>query len=439
MPLNPFGRIRDNLDHTWALQARPEQLPPPGDWSTWLILAGRSFGKTRAGAETIRMWAEAGMTSHIALVATTAAAARDVMIEGPAGLCSIAPNSFRPIFYPSKRSVEWPNGVKATLFASEEPDQLRGPQNGAAWLDELASFKNLQDTWDNLQMGMRVGRHPRQVITTTPRPLKLLKEIMASPNTVTTRGSTYDNRKNLPASYFTDMIKKYEGSRLGRQELLAELLDDVPGALWSHSTIEAARVPASVAQAMNFERIVVAIDPAVSVSESADLTGIVVCAIDARGDGYVLEDASGKMSPTEWAKKAIGLYRKWRADRIVAEVNNGGLMVETTLRSVDASIPFRAVHASRGKVIRAEPVSSSYEQGRVHHVGVFPELEDEMCSYAPGFAKKSPDRMDALVWAISELMVQAPRGEFIWGGLSSGDRRVPLFEKYYPGGGVLGG
>jgi phage terminase large subunit-like protein len=211
MSLNPFGRIRDNLSHDWKSQARKEQLPPPGKWSTWLILAGRSFGKTRAGAETIRMWAEAGTTSHIALVATTAAAARDVMIEGPAGLLSIAPNSFRPTFCPSKRSVEWPNGVKATLFASEEPDQLRGPQHSAAWLDELAIFKHLEDTWANLQMWMRVGRHPRQVITTTPWPIKLLKKIMASQNTVTTRGSTYDNRKNLPERYFTDMIRQYEG------------------------------------------------------------------------------------------------------------------------------------------------------------------------------------------------------------------------------------
>jgi phage terminase large subunit-like protein len=273
MSLNPFGRIKDNLSHDWLSQARKEQLPPPGDWSTWLILAGRSFGKTRAGAETIRMWAEAGTTSHIALVATTAAAARDVMIEGPAGLCSIAPNSFRPIFYPSKRSVEWPNGVRATLFASEEPDQLRGPQHSAAWLDELASFKNLQETWDNLQMGMRVGKHPRQVITTTPRPLKLIKEIMASPNTVTTRGSTYDNRRNLPASYFTDMIQKYEGTRLGRQELMAEILDDTPGALFTRDLIENARLPAG--SPICFKRIVVAIDPAVSVGEDSDETGII--------------------------------------------------------------------------------------------------------------------------------------------------------------------
>ena len=411
---NPFGRIRDNLSHDWQSQARKEQLPPPGDWSTWLILAGRSFGKTRAGAETIRMWAEAGLTSHIALVATTAAAARDVMIEGPAGLCSIAPNSFRPTFFPSKRSVEWPNGVKATLFASEEPDQLRGPQHSAAWLDELASFKNLDETWANLQMGMRVGKHPRQVITTTPRPLKLLKKIMASPNTVTTRGSTYENRKNLPESYFTDMIRQYEGSRLGRQELMAEILEDTPGALWTRDLIENARLPAEFP--VSCQRIVVAIDPAVSVTENSDETGILVCGVDDRNHAYVLQDLSGKYSPTEWANIAVKAYHFHAADRIVVETNNGGDLCEATLRVVDKNVPIRRVTAKRNKLVRAEPVSACYEQGRGHHVGMFSALEDQLCTFAPG-STDSPDRLDALVYALTDLMIVGQRPQLVFGGI----------------------
>jgi phage terminase large subunit-like protein len=342
--LNPFGRARDRLAHDWRSIARPEQLPPSGPWSTWLVLAGRSFGKTRCGAEWVRSFAEAGATSHIALVASNAADARDAMIEGPAGLCSIAPNSFRPQFEPSKRRVTWPNGCQAIVFASEEPDQLRGPQHAAAWLDELAKFKNLQDTWDNLQMGMRIGKHPRQVITTTPRPLKLLRELIAASKTpgsdiVITRGSTYDNRGNLPDSYITAMRAKYEGTRLGRQELNAEILDDTPGALWNRDLIERTRRN----EAPLLTRIVVAIDPAATVSEDSDETGIIVAGLAENREVYVLADASGKYSPTEWARIAIGLFKHWRADRIVAEVNNGGVMVENTLRMVDREIPYRGV------------------------------------------------------------------------------------------------
>jgi phage terminase large subunit-like protein len=433
-----LARLGDMLQTDWPSQARKEQLPPPGDWSTWLILAGRSFGKTRAGAEWVRAQAEAATTSHIALIATTAAAARDVMIEGPAGLCSIAPNSFRPIFYPSKRSLEWPNGVKATLFASEEPDQLRGPQHSAAWLDELASFRNLEETWNNLQMGMRVGKHPRQVITTTPRPLKLLKQIMASPSTVTTRGSTYDNRRNLPASYFTDMIKKYEGTRIGRQELEAEILDDTPGALFTRDLIENARLPAEFLGV--YKRIVVAIDPAVSVGEDSDETGIVVAATDDRDHAYVLEDLSGRYQPQKWAEIAISAYRRWSADRVVAEINNGGLMVENTLRQVDRNVSYRAVHASRGKQARAEPISALYEQSRVHHVGLFARLEDQMTAFVPGQSAsgESPDRVDALVWALSELMVSTSRARaLVFGSLGPPDelshaRRMLDTAHYHP-------
>jgi phage terminase large subunit-like protein len=322
--LNPFGRARDRLAHDWRSIARPEQLPPSGNWSTWLVLAGRSFGKTRSGAEYIRSLAESGSVSHIALVASSAADARDTMIEGPAGLCSIAPNSFRPIFEPSKRRVTWPNGCQAIVFASEEPDQLRGPQHAAAWLDELAKFKNLQDTWDNLQMGMRIGKHPRQVITTTPRPLKLLRELIAASKApgsdiVITRGSTYDNRGNLPDSYITAMRAKYEGTRLGRQELNAEILDDTPGALWSRDCLEQTRRK----EAPLLTRIVVAIDPAASVGEDADETGIIAAGV--AQDGHVFVLAVGLYFPlaSEWARVAIGLH-KARMDRAERNVSVDG-------------------------------------------------------------------------------------------------------------------
>jgi phage terminase large subunit-like protein len=434
MPINPFARIRDSVEHDWRSQARPEQLPPSGDWSTWLILAGRGFGKTRTGAETIRAWAEAGLVSHIALVASTAAAARDVMIEGPAGLLSIASNALRPTFEPSKRRVTWPNGVIATLFASEEPDQLRGPQHGLAWLDELASFKNLQSTWDNLQMGMRIGKRPRRIITTTPRPLKLLRELIENPSTVTTRGSTYDNRANLSEEFFSDTIRKYEGTRLGRQELMAEILDDVVGALWTRDLLEKTRVTV----APPLQRIVVAIDPSVSAGEGADECGLIVAGLGVDGQGYVLHDASAVVSPHEWATKAVGLYKHWNADRIVAEANNGGALVEMTIRAIDRNVAYKAVHASRGKVVRAEPIAALFEQGRAHLVGGFPKLEDELCTFSGG-SSDSPDRLDALVWALSELQLNAQRGEFVFGGLTNADRRVRQFETYFPGGGVIGG
>jgi phage terminase large subunit-like protein len=410
-----FSTFADRLEYDWRSIARSEQLPPSGDWSKWLILAGRGFGKSRTGAEWTRGLAEAGAVNHIALVAGTAADGRDVMVEGPAGLLSIAPNSFRPVWEPSKRRVSWPNGVRATLFASEEPDRLRGPQHGAAWLDELASFKNLQATWDMLQFGMRLGKRPRQVISTTPRPLKLLKELIASPDTVTTRGSTYDNRANLSESFFSQVIKQYEGTRLGRQELLAEILDDTPGALWSRDLIEASRVPADAAN-WDYKRIVVAIDPAVSAHAESDETGICVAGIDWRDEGFVLEDLSGRYQPHEWATRAIAALKRWQGDRIVAEVNNGGNMVEATLRAIDSAIPFRAVHASRGKAVRAEPISALWEQGRAHIVGSLPQLEDQMASFAPGQSTgSSPDRLDALVWAFTELLIAPRRAELVFG------------------------
>jgi len=397
-----FSSLADQIETDWQSLARPEQLPPDGDWSTWLILAGRGAGKTRAGAEWVRSLAEAATVSRIALVGPTAADARDVMVEGESGMMAICPNSNRPTYEPSKRRLTWPNGVQAALYSAEEPSRLRGPQHGAAWLDEIAAWANVVETWDMLQFGLRIGRKPRQVITTTPRPVKLLKELVKrdGKDVVVTRGRTIDNAANLAPSFLSQIVSKYEGTRLGRQELNAEMLEDTPGALWTLDLIEQGRRP----KADVLKRIVIAVDPAVSVSESSDETGIVVVGLGTDGHGYVLEDASGKYSPIEWARRAIALYRKWNADRIVAEANQGGQMVEHTIRTVDPNVSFKSVHASKGKILRAEPIAALAEQFRIHHVGVFPELEDQLTSYAAG-SPDSPDRLDAMVWAFTELMV----------------------------------
>jgi phage terminase large subunit-like protein len=365
---NPFAaQLAAALENSWSAVARPNQLPPLGDWwQIWLLLAGRGFGKTRTLAEWVCEQVASGQASWIALVAATAADARDVLVEGESGILAVAPPGFQPVYEPSKRRLTWPNGAIARTYSAEEPDRLRGPQHDAAVCDELGSWSR-PETWDMLQFGLRLGRNPRCLVATTPRPTKLIRELLAREgrDVVVTRGSTYENRANLAPGFFDQVIRKYEGTRLGRQELNAELLEDTPGALWSHGIIDAARQAA----APNLARIVVAIDPAVTSGEDADETGIVVVGKDNQGHGYVLADASGKYQPIEWAKTAIAAYRAHRADRIVAETNNGGDMVAATLRMVDPNVPFTAVRASRGKVTRAEPVSALYEQGRMHHVG----------------------------------------------------------------------
>jgi phage terminase large subunit-like protein len=400
-----FASIADALESDWRSFARPEQLPPPGDWSTWLILAGRGTGKTRTGAEWTRGLAEAAGVPRLALVGPTAADVRDTMVEGESGLLAICPNSNRPTYEPSKRRLTWPNGVQATLFSSEEPERLRGPQFGAAWCDELCAWRNVKDTWSNLQFGLRLGKKPRQVVTTTPKPIKLLRELIASPDTVVTRGSTYDNRENLAPSFFSQIVKRYEGTRLGRQELNAEILNDAAGALWTREMIEEGR--RDKANTPPLRRLVVAIDPAVSVGDDSDETGLIVVGHGIDDHGYVLEDGSGKFSPIEWARRAVALYRKWGADRIVAEANQGGQMVETTVRIVDQNVSLKLVHASRAKITRAEPISALFEQNRAHLAGMFPELEDQLCTFAAG-SPGSPDRLDAMVWALTELMVENP-------------------------------
>ena len=404
----------EELDTDWFFRdAHDGQKLPPGDWRVWLLLAGRGFGKTRTGAEYVRAQVATGMARRIALVAPTAADARAVMVEGESGLLSIGPPEERPDYEPSKHLLSWPNGAIATTYSADEPDRLRGPQHDLAWCDELAAWRYPQ-AWDMLMFGLRLGVDPRAIVTTTPRPTRFIRDLLTDPKVAVTRGRTIENQKNLAPAFLDQIVRRYEGTRLGRQELDAEILEDVPGALWSHAIIDAARVAALP----ELTRIVVAIDPAVSSDEHADETGIVVAGKDAGGHGYVLADLSGRYTPTEWARAAVAAYRAHSADRIVAEVNNGGELVEATLRVVEPGVPFTAVHAARGKVARAEPVAALYEQGRVHHLGAFPALEDQMCGFVHDFdraaAGYSPDRVDALVWALSELLVTPIAGEGIF-------------------------
>jgi phage terminase large subunit-like protein len=402
------GALADTLaDGGWRAKARPEQLAPEGDWwNGWLLMAGRGFGKTRTGAEWVKEHVEAGTAGRIALIAPTAGDARDVMIEGPAGLLAVSSPWLRPEYEPSKRRLTWPNGATASTFSSEEADRLRGPQHDLAWADEIAAMAEPSGVWDMLMFGLRIGAHPRWLATTTPKPVKLLRELLAREgrDVVVTRGSTFANAANLAPNFLEGIKARYGGTRLGRQELEAELLSDVPGALWQLDWIDRDRVE----RAPELKRIVVAVDPAVSTNEGSDETGIVVAGIDANRHGYVIEDLSGRYAPHEWAAVAVNAYRRHKADRIIAEKNNGGDMVETTIRMVSTNVSFKAVHASRGKVTRAEPISALYEQKKVHHLGTLTQLEDQMCAFTSDFDRSrsgySPDRVDALVWALSELL-----------------------------------
>lgn len=408
--LSPAAKAQ--LKYKWDFWARPNQIEPEGDWSTWLILAGRGFGKTRVGAETIRKWVcgdsplSPGRCSRIALVAETAADARDVIVLGESGILACHPKDFRPEWSPTNRCLTWPNGAKAWTYNATEPDQLRGPQHDGAWVDELAKFDHAQDTWDQLQFGLRLGLHPRAIVTTTPRPIPVVKMLMNDKSTFVTRGRTLDNANNLAASTISYLYEKYGKTRLGRQELEGEILDDMPGALWNREMIDLSRKP----ELPELERIVVAVDPAATSGEEADETGIVAVGLardaDGYARGYVLADRSMRGSPEEWASAAVRLYHELDADRIVAEKNQGGEMVEACIRAVDRNVAYTPVHASRGKHVRAEPISALYEQGRIHHVGRFDSLEDQMCMFtrdADRSSGNSPDRVDALVWGLTSL------------------------------------
>jgi predicted phage terminase large subunit-like protein len=387
----------------WPFWARPNQLPPDGDWHTWLVLAGRGFGKTRTGAEWIRARAESGRFTRFAIIGQTAADVRDVMIEGESGLLAISHPAFMPLYEPSKRRLTWPNGAMATTYSGDEPDQLRGPQNDSAWCDELAKWRFGQETWDNMEMGLRIGPRPQVVVTTTPRPIKLIKDLLADRMTVATRGSTYENLVNLAPSFAARIRDKYEGTRLGRQELMAEILDDVPGALWTRLLLDETRT----GKPPDLKRIVVAVDPEATSTDGSAETGIIVAALGIDGHGYILDDLTIRATPNGWASQAVAAYHKHKADRIIGEANQGGEMVESVIRSAAQAaggpVAYKAVHASRGKQARAEPIAALFEQKRVHMVGAYPDLEDQLCSWVPG--ETSPDRLDAMVWALTELML----------------------------------
>lgn len=400
----PTPEDKTALAWKWSgWRARPEQLPPADpNWVVWLLLAGRGFGKTRTGAETVRAEIEAGRAQRVALVAPTAADVRDVMVEGESGILNVSPPWFRPLYEPSKRRLTWPNGSVATCFSADEPERLRGPQHDFAWCDELAAWR-YPEAWHMLMLGLRLGL-PRAVVTTTPKPTSLVRELARAPTTALTRGSTYDNWANLAPAFLSTIVGKYQGTALGRQEIYAELLEEADGALWKRATIAAALVPPE--EVPELKRVVVAIDPAVSTGPQSDETGIVAAGLGVDGLVYVLDDASGRFSPDEWARRAIRLYEDRRADRVIGEANNGGELIALTLRTVMPGVAYKAVHASRGKRTRAEPVAALYEQRRVKHAGLFPQLEDQLCTWTPGGAERSPDRLDALVWAVTELMLE---------------------------------
>lgn len=432
---DPWAYAADLLDppppepDPWDELARPDQLPPPGDWLIWLILAGRGYGKTRTGAEWVKRRAQLGEGRRLALVAATFMDGRDTMVEGESGLLAVLPPSMlrsgdiEGSWNRSMGELFFANGSKAKIFSSEKPGRLRGPQHHDAWVDEAAQLMDADQgtaddtTWSNLMLGLRLGRDPRCVVTTTPKPLALIRGnrskndpgIMGLPSTVITRGSTYDNLANLAPNFRAQVLDRYEGTRLGRQELYAEILDDIEGALWTHDLIGNNRVP-FLDPGWTAPRCVVAIDPATTSTAGADETGIIVACTGPEGHGYVLADRTCRETPDGWAQRAVHAYHEHGAGLIVAEGNQGGEMVSHTIRTVDPRIPVRIVHASRGKVARAEPVAALYEQGKVHHVGVFDELEDQLCTWVPE-SGQSPDRLDALVWALTELMLGVQGGQ----------------------------
>jgi phage terminase large subunit-like protein len=394
----------------WRYWAREgQQLPPDGEaWRCWLILGGRGAGKTRAGAEWVRaialgLWEPAlARCERIAIVGPTFDEARAVMIEGKSGLLAIHQPEERPKFEPSKRRLTWPNGTVAQVFSAAEPEGLRGPQFDAAWCDELAKWPRAEEAWMNLQMALRLGTRPVAVVTTTPRPMALLKKLMSDPATALSRSRTKDNAAHLAESFMADVTARYGGTRLGRQELDGELIEDDPDALFARGVIEAARVQA----APELARVVVAVDPPAGDGTGSNACGIICAGLGVDGRCYVLDDATLRgASPAKWAARVVALYHARRASRVVAEVNQGGAMVEAVIRECDGDVAFTRVHATRGKVARAEPVAALYEQGRVSHVGLFADLEDQMCQRLEKGAK-SPDRVDALVWAVTELMLK---------------------------------
>lgn len=395
------------LLYDWQRWARPSQSMPKSEWDGWLIMAGRGFGKTRTGAEMIRDEVESGRSTRIGLVGETSADGKDVMVNGESGIIASSPPWFMPTFTASSSNgrpkLTWPNGAIATLYDAREPDQLRGPQHDFIWFDELAKYRYAEAVFDQAMFGLRLGASPRWMATTTPRPIALIRRLLVQKGVVVTVGRSDENLRNLSPSYQRNVIDRYRGTRLGRQELNAEMLEDIPGALWSRRSLDESRV----GKAPNLIRVVVGVDPAASSGEASNENGIIVGGMAEDGQAYVLEDWSLRGSPDEWARKAVAAFRRHDADAIIAECNQGGEMVAQVIKSV-ADVPVKLVRATRGKYVRAEPVSALYEQGRVHHVGAFAELEDQMISFTPERAADrsdgySPDRVDALVWMLTEL------------------------------------
>lgn len=404
-------RKRKTLLFNWEKQARPCQLPPKGTWRIWLILAGRGFGKTRTGAETIRMWVGEKKARRVALIGHHHQDARRVMVEGESGLISTYPENARPEFISTQGLVKWKNGARAQLFSALRPDDLRGPQFDAAWVDELAKFPEPEVLWDQLMFALRKGESPRVIVTTTPRPCPFLKKLMTreGQDVVITRGSTFDNAANLAPSFLETMTRRYGHTRLGAQELYGEIVEEVKDALWTPSLLDAKRTD----MPPPLVRLVVAIDPAVTSHAKSDETGIIVAGKDSEGHAYVLGDHSGRMTPAQWSRKALSLYHTHKADGIIAEVNQGGDLVAHMLKSLDPHVPFRAVRATRSKMTRAEPIAALYAQGRVFHVGRdLKTLEEQLTSFVPGGA--SPDRLDALVWALTELLLTTSTPKHFW-------------------------
>ncbi|WP_407698410.1 DNA-packaging protein [Sphingorhabdus rigui] len=396
---------RHTMEETrrWCFWRRNDQFEPQGDWRTWLVMAGRGYGKTRMGAEWVSALAAAYPGARFALVGATLNEARQVMVEGESGLLAL-PFAERPEWEPSLRRLTWRNGATATLFSAAEPESLRGPQHDFAWADEIAKWPNGIKAWDNLMLGLRLGQHPRIMATTTPRPVPLLRRLVLEKGVAITRGRTADNDMHLPPEYLASVRAAYEGTRWGRQELDGELIEDAAGALWSRDLIERQRV----SYAADLKRIVIGVDP--PVSENGDACGIVAVGIGEDKKAYVLADHSiAGASPERWARAVAAAVDLWQADRVVAEDNQGGNMVETVLRAADLAMPIKRVHASRNKSVRAEPIAALYEARRVFHTTAFPEMEDQMCGLVSGGGYegpgRSPDRADALVWALTELML----------------------------------
>ena len=413
---------RNEVPWIWPMWARAAQLPPAGEWRVWLIMAGRGFGKTRAGSEWARMIAESNPAARIALVAASLHEARSVMVEGESGLLAVSAPHLQPRYEPSLRRIMWPNGAQALLYSAAEAEALRGPQHSHAWCDEIAKWEDNQGQarrcWDNLMLGLRLGEAPQIVATTTPRAVPLVRRLTAQAHTdgdiVLTRGSTLENEANLPGRFLADVTREFGGTLLGRQELDGELIDDLPGALWTRALIERCR---EASGSIVMKRVIVGVDP--PASAEGDACGIVVCGLCDDGIARVLADATvEKASPERWARAVAEAVLGWSADRVVAEANQGGAMVEAVLRAANAALPLRLVHARRGKVARAEPVAALYEAGRVRHAGLFARLEDELCGLLPGGTYqgpgRSPDRADACVWALTELMLGRAGEPRIW-------------------------